>query len=181
VDPSDPKLDDPEARARMVGAFQRGLGAVVGYVLPLQHGSWKSGPWPLRGGHMFLLPGDSPAGLRLPLESLPWVSKADFPYDHPLDPMADRGPLPDLHDGQQALPGRPAERVGDGVRTQPEPFDRTGAGGGRIRRLGGANGPVRATPRGPAVCVHAADRLSGGYLELVAAIEATAARPNCRY
>jgi uncharacterized protein (DUF2126 family) len=54
VDPTDPKLDDPEARARMAAAFQRGLGAVVSYVLPLQHGSWKSGPWPFRGGHMFL-------------------------------------------------------------------------------------------------------------------------------
>ena len=50
VDPSDPRLDDPEARARMAATFQRGLGAVVGYVLPLQHGSWKSGPWPFRGG-----------------------------------------------------------------------------------------------------------------------------------
>lgn len=49
VDPTDPKLEDPEDRKRMVKAFERGLGAVVGYVLPLQHGSWKSGPWPLRG------------------------------------------------------------------------------------------------------------------------------------
>jgi uncharacterized protein (DUF2126 family) len=47
---------------------------VVSYVLPLQYGSWKSGPWPFRDGRMFLLPGDSPAGLRLPLESLPSLS-----------------------------------------------------------------------------------------------------------
>jgi len=123
VDPTDPKLDDAEARTRMVHTFQRGLGAVVSYVLPLQHGSWKSGPWHFRGQHMFLLPGDSPAGLRLPLESLPWASQADFSYDHPLDPMADRGPLPDLHAGQQALAGTQVERVGDSVRTQPRPFD----------------------------------------------------------
>ena len=98
--------------------FQRGLGAVVGYVLPLQHGSWKSGPWPFRGGHMFLLPGDSPAGLRLPLESLPWVSKADFPYDHPLDPMADRGPLP----GPSRGPAGPARQTrGRGGRQRAHP------------------------------------------------------------
>ncbi len=113
VDLADPKLDDPEARARMMATFQRGLGAVAGYVLPLQHGSWKSGPWPFRGDHLFLLPGDSPAGLRLPLESLPWVSKADFYFDHPMDPMADRGPLPDLHEGQRVLPGKPAEGLGE--------------------------------------------------------------------
>jgi uncharacterized protein (DUF2126 family) len=118
VDPSDPRLDDPEARTRMAQAFQRGLGAVVGYVLPLQYGSWKSGPWPLRGDHMFLLPGDSPAGLRLPLESLPWVSKADFPYDIPSTPWPS-GALPDLHAEQQSLQGRPAEKIGESVRSQP--------------------------------------------------------------
>ena len=57
VDPKDPKLDDPEKRARLMEAFKKGLGSVVGYVLPLQHGSWKSGPWPLRGEHMFSAPG----------------------------------------------------------------------------------------------------------------------------
>ncbi len=90
----------------MVAAFQRGLGAVVGYVLPLQHGSWKSGPWKLRSEHMFLLPGDSPAGLRLPLGSLPWVAKEDLPAEYSMDPMAPRTPLPDLHEGQDALLGQ---------------------------------------------------------------------------
>ncbi len=176
VDPSDPKLEDPEARMRMAGAFQRGLGAVVSYVLPLQHGSWKSGPWHLRGGHMFLLPGDSPAGLRLPLESLPWVTKADFPFDHPLDPMADRGPLPGFHEGQQALHGRPAERVGDGIRTQPKPYTEPAP----------AVGESAAWVVRTALCVQPREgRLYvfmppivalEGYLELVAAIEATAAK-----
>ena len=34
VDPADIRLDDAEARTRMVRTFQRGLGAVVSYVLP---------------------------------------------------------------------------------------------------------------------------------------------------
>ena len=174
VDPTDSKLEDPEARSRMAATFQRGLGAVVGYVLPLQYGSWKSGPWPFRGGRMFLLPGDSPAGLRLPLASLPWVSKADLSYDHPLDPMADRGPLPDLHKDQQALEGHPAETVGDGVRTQPKPFDDPAP----------AVGESAAWLVRTALCVQAREgRLYvfmppitsvEGYLELVAAVEATA-------
>ena len=71
-----------------VAAFEHGLGAVVGYVLPLQYGSWKSGPWPFSDDHMFLLPGDSPVGLRLPWSHCPG-SPEDLPYDHPLDPMAD--------------------------------------------------------------------------------------------
>ena len=114
VTPTDSKLADPEERDRLARTFERGLGAVVGYVLPLQHGSWKSGPWSFRGEHMFLLPGDSPAGLRLPLESLPWVDPKDFSYDHPLDPMADRGPLPDVHKHQEFLKGAAPPEAGQG-------------------------------------------------------------------
>ncbi len=174
VDPVDPRLTDPEERARMVRTFQRGLGEVVGYVLPLQYGSWKSGPWPLRDDHLFLLPGDSPAGLRLPLDALPWVSEADFPHDHPLDPMADRGPLPDLHAGQHFMPGQPPGVIGDGVRTQPKPFDDPEP----------VAGESAAWVLRTALCVQPRDgRLHvfmppvadlEGYLELVAAIEATA-------
>jgi len=77
VVPGDPKLANPEDRYRMVQVFQHGLHSPTGFVLPLQKGSWKSGPWPLRGGKLVLIPGDSPIGLRLPLESLPWADEAD--------------------------------------------------------------------------------------------------------
>jgi uncharacterized protein (DUF2126 family)/transglutaminase-like putative cysteine protease len=176
VDPADPRLDDPEERARLTRTFQRGLGAVAGYVLPLQHGSWKSGPWHFRGEHMFLMPGDSPAGLRLPLESLPWVSEADFPFDHPLDPMADRGPLPELHPGQPVLKGGPEESTGQNVRTQPGPYEDPEPVPGES-----AAWVVRT-----ALCVQPRDgRLYvfmppiaslEGYLELTAAMEQAAAR-----
>ena len=36
-------------------------------------GGWKSAPLDFRRGGLFLIPGDSPMGLRLPLDSLPWV------------------------------------------------------------------------------------------------------------
>jgi uncharacterized protein (DUF2126 family) len=176
LDPADPKLDDPEARARMTATFQRGLGAVVGYVLPLQYGSWKSGPWPFRGKQLFLMPGDSPAGLRLPLASLPWVAKEDFPYDHPLDPMADRDPLPDLHEGQLAAHLKPAAGVGASVRTQPGPFDDPAPVAGES-----AAWVVRTAlcvqPREGRLYVFMPPMASlEGYLELVAAIEAAAAK-----
>jgi uncharacterized protein (DUF2126 family)/transglutaminase-like putative cysteine protease len=174
VDPTDPRLKDPEARARMVQIFQGGLGAVVGYVLPLQHGSWKSGPWPFRRNHLFLLPGDSPAGLRLPLESLPWVSRVDFPHDHPLDPMAERGPLPDLHAGQPFVKGAEPERLGEGVRFQFKPFEAPepmpGESAGWVVRTA-----LCVQPRGGRLYVFMPPVASlEGYLELVAAVEATA-------
>ncbi len=44
VDPSDSKLKDPEERARMTAVFEKDLGQVIGYVLPIQYGSWKPAP-----------------------------------------------------------------------------------------------------------------------------------------
>ncbi len=134
VDPTDPKLDDAEERKRMVNAFERGLGAVAGYVLPLQHGSWKSGPWPLRGDHMFLLPGDSPVGLRLPLDSLPWVAEEDIPGEYTMDPMADREPLAEVEKDKKTKKGKAgkkskdiikdkAPQAGDDLSAQPGPFE----------------------------------------------------------
>lgn len=175
VDPTDPKLADPEERARMVRTFRRGLGAVVGFVLPLQYGSWKSGPWPFRGEHMFLLPGDSPAGLRLPLESLPWVDPEDFPFDHPLDPMADRGPLPDVHRDQPARRGGAAAGPGEAVRTQPAPYEDpepvAGAPAAWVVRTALCVQPRRGRLYVFMPPVAALE----GYLELVAAVEKTAA------
>ena len=172
VDPADPKLNDPEARARMIRAFAGGLGKVAGYILPLQHGSWKSGPWPFRGEHLFLLPGDSPAGLRLPLESLPWVDPSDIPLDFPQDPMAVRPPLPGAPESRLFLPGEQA--TVEDVRPQPPPFDHPEPVAGES-----AAWVVRT-----ALCVQPREgrlyvfmppilRLEG-YLELIAAIEATA-------
>src|SRR5204862_7968588 len=37
---------------------------------------------------------DSPMGLRLPLDGLPWVSESDYPYLAELDPSVEREPLP---------------------------------------------------------------------------------------
>ncbi len=98
VDPLESKLDDEEERARLSRIFDEGLDKVVGYALPLARdeaaGTWRSGPWFLRRKHLFLLPGDSPMGWRLPLDALPWVSPDDRTPTIELDPMAPRGPLP---------------------------------------------------------------------------------------
>ena len=94
VDPHKSRLADPLERARLSRLFERGLDAAVGYALPLRArgGCWESGPWTLRTGKLFLLPGDSPMGLRLPLESLP-MEGADEVAEPVPDPFAPRAPL----------------------------------------------------------------------------------------
>ena len=113
VDPFDAKLDDELERARLRRVFTQGLEATVGYVLPLQADGtgplsnngksayhrvsgtrWSTGPWFFRDERMYLVPGDSPMGYRLPLDSLPWVSAADYPYHIEQDPHTARDPLP---------------------------------------------------------------------------------------
>ncbi|KAI3594398.1 Large protein containing transglutaminase-like domain [Cupriavidus sp. U2] len=97
VDPFEAKLDDELERTRLRRVFDAGLSSVTGYVLPLardDHGGWLTGRWFVRDERMYLLPGDSPMGYRLPLDSLPWVSKADYPWQFEQDPFAPRAPLP---------------------------------------------------------------------------------------
>ncbi|MDR3440077.1 transglutaminase family protein [Telmatospirillum sp.] len=110
VDPLDCKLDDPEERARLARVFSHGLERPVGFALPIQRWNakggphWISGPWPVRRGRLFLVPGDSPVGYRLPLESLPQIPPASYPWSITQDPFDPRGPLPDPQQLRQSRP-----------------------------------------------------------------------------
>ena len=114
VDPFDSRLDDPLERERLRHVFTQGLDAVVGHVLPLSRSRdgtrWESGPWFLRDERCYLVPGDSPLGYRLPLDSQPWVAKAEYPYLHGLDPNQPLGGLPPYQRirGQYRQPERTA-------------------------------------------------------------------------
>jgi uncharacterized protein (DUF2126 family) len=102
VTASDNALDDPAERQRVMRVFDRGLGAPVSYVLPIQawHAEdrgrrWVTERWMLRREKLFLVPGDSPAGYRLPLGSLRVLAALDYPHILPRDPFAPAPPLPE--------------------------------------------------------------------------------------
>jgi len=102
VDPHDARLDDEQERARLRRVFDQGLATPVGYLLPLRKEwvqgtpgpAWITSAWFLRDDKLFLLPGDSPMGYRLPLDSLPWARAEDKPVVIDQDPFAPRAPLP---------------------------------------------------------------------------------------
>ncbi len=100
-------LKDGDERKRLARLMEIGLGEPAGYVLPVkplprkaprgragQRVDFRSSPWPLRRGHLYLLPGDSPLGLRLPLASLPWVAPEEMEPDHGRDPFDVPADLP---------------------------------------------------------------------------------------
>ena len=94
VDPFDARLDDELERDRLSRIFTQRLDAIVGYALPLKHAGgatpWITGPWFLRAERLYLFPGDSPMGLRLPLDSLPWTPEGDRDEVYERDPFEPR-------------------------------------------------------------------------------------------
>ncbi len=98
VDPLKTDLKDPDQRSALARLLEQGLGEVVGYVFPLKAERrsgirWVSSRWPLRRNYVFLVPGDSPVGFRLPLSSLPWVAPEACETDTGRDPFEPRQPL----------------------------------------------------------------------------------------
>ena len=103
VDPLKYDLKDDEERRRLAILLERGLNAITGYALPIRWhetpdgGRWMSGPWALRREHLYLIPGDSPMGYRLPLAALPWVGETDREVPHPQSLFEFRAALGDVH------------------------------------------------------------------------------------
>ena len=115
LDPLKSDLKDPLERRRLAELLRGDIGLPVGYALPLKwdfrRECWSSARWPLRTPHLFLTPGTSPMGMRLPLDTLPWVAenhRRPMPERSPVGPF---GPLPDVEqrDDETAGPaGNPA-------------------------------------------------------------------------
>ncbi len=97
IDPTQANLKDPLERRRLAALLETGLGTVAGYVFPLKPTSdgdgWRTSQWPLRRERLYLTGGDSPMGLRLPLDTLPWVLPEDVEPIFNIDPFEARGEL----------------------------------------------------------------------------------------
>ena len=190
VDPLKNRLDEPEERARLAKVFEQGLSRIVGYALPLRrdesagwdaeappephlaNGSarashsrrarprWQSGEWLLRRVHLFLLPGDSPMGYRLPLDSLPWETPGDRDELLEDDPWSERGPLPTKAELQQRYHQKGGGGPNGSADSSPSSLIRTA---------------LCVEPRGGRMYVFMPPQRSGeDYIDLVAAVEATA-------
>ena len=98
VAPAEPA--DGATRARLARVLSRGAGRPTAFVLPVQVWNardgrriWRTEKWSFRRGRLFLVPGDSPAGYRLPLESLPELPPLDYPHVIASDPTEWRPPF----------------------------------------------------------------------------------------
>ncbi|AOI88717.1 DUF2126 domain-containing protein [Burkholderia pseudomultivorans] len=210
VDPFDSRLDDELERARLRKVFEQRLDSVVGYVLPIKRvedgpgaarpaldgARWQTGPWFFRDERMYLVPGDSPMGYRLPLDSLPWVARGDYPYLVERDPFAPRDALPDAAAFRARYAGAAdAPRYLTGVHREAAPQtvmqwrdDGAAGGGGRHATEEAGRRPERfesaAWITRTALCVEARNGVLylfmpplaalDDYLELLGAIELTA-------
>ena len=130
VDPFDARLDDPLERDRLRKVFTQGLEKTIGHVLPVIRngaGAWQTGPWFLRDERCYLIPGDSPMGYRLPLDSQPWAAANDYPWIHPTDANQTLPPLPLHHHLVQKASAPVSARLvqsprsGDGTAVSAEP------------------------------------------------------------
>jgi uncharacterized protein (DUF2126 family) len=178
IDPLDPRLKESPERAALAHIFEQGVENPVGFVLPLRRiptrsgiPRWTSQPWFPLSKRMFLSPGDSPMGFRLPLESLPWTTPEDVTYSFDTDPFRRRDklpPRPERHVGLFSSPPAVDEPQPAADRAKPKPDDKQAV-----------------TLTRPALCVQAragklfvfmppVDYLAD-YLDLAAAIEDTAA------
>ncbi len=192
VDPFDSRLANPQERERLRRIFTEGLDKPAGHVLPVARADagdarWRSGRWFLREERCYLVPGDSPIGFRLPLDSQPWVAPTDYPWVHAPDPTRSMPPLP-AH--AQILVQPPAPPAGAAGTSRPK------ASAAEAAPAGGSGAAERDASAAPAMFQSADDitrtaicaepregRLyvfmppTGAledYLELVAAVEATA-------
>lgn len=104
VDVRNSRLESEEERTRLARLFEQGITSPVGCVLPLRRvwwnsePHWESGEWIVRSEEMFLVPGDSPMGFRLPIQSLLWYKRSELDATgYARDAFAERPALPLYH------------------------------------------------------------------------------------
>ena len=190
VTPIDPKIDDPEERNRMIRTFSQGLTNPSGFVLPVQSWNTKSQPnarwaserWKFRRGKLFLVPGDSPVGYRLPLGSLPYVPPAAYPFVNDPDPIFIRDPLPDSFAPLAPPVADRSSAAETGQRFEQGSVDPATPSQLRVEQEfieGAVRTAISVEPRDGVICVFMPPtKKLEDYLELLASVEATAEATN---
>ncbi|MEZ5900576.1 MAG: transglutaminase family protein [Hyphomicrobiaceae bacterium] len=172
VTPKANKLEDPQERERVVRVFDQGVTTVAGYVLPIQvwHTQdrgrrWVTERWALRRDKLFLLPGDSSVGFRLPLGSTYYLSPSQYPHQWPRDPFSGAPPLPERY----VLMQRRRTVTLEAPTIAPQTPDEIVAGSVRTA--------LTVEPRGDKVCIFMPPLMDAeDYAALVAVVEEAAAK-----
>ncbi|MEQ8470976.1 MAG: transglutaminase family protein [Marinoscillum sp.] len=97
VDPLKLDLKSSLERQKLADLLNKGLDEPIAYAVPiawdLSSESWQSCRWTFRRNDLFLVPGNSPAGLRLPLESIQHMEEEEE-IKPERDPFAEEDALP---------------------------------------------------------------------------------------
>ena len=95
INPLEFDFKEGSERHRLAQLLQtEALGEPIGYTLPLRwdlvDDTWESCAWNFKGERMSLIPGDSPIGFRLPLESIQWIPPEERETTYERDPLEPR-------------------------------------------------------------------------------------------
>ncbi|MYM64246.1 DUF2126 domain-containing protein [Pseudomaricurvus sp. HS19] len=189
------KAKDEGERARLAKILERGLGTPTGYLLPLEwdyvSNCWHTCMWETRRDHLTLIPGDSPMGLRLPLADLPYAAETEVNATQ--DPFTPHSPLPT----EWNFPVSPVQPVGPEMMPVRQPVpqvpgksaaenraaadSKTAKAKGEVKKELQWRQVIRTTlcvePRDGRLYIFMPPVYSlDNYVELIAAIEETAAK-----
>jgi uncharacterized protein (DUF2126 family)/transglutaminase-like putative cysteine protease len=191
VDPLKSNLKDSSERRTLSQLLNTGLEKPAGFTLPLKwnydNSKWQSCKWILNRENLFLIPGNSPIGLRLPLDSLPAVAKDNEPQKVDRSLFEELPVLANFHETITSRYGLvyehplPAQKIS----SQQKPADEKG----KSKKKEEENKPLYEVPViKTALCVEAREGMVyvflppmdylEHYLDMVASIEATAEKLN---
>ena len=201
VDPLKSNLKDSTERRTIARLLDNGLNKPAGFVLPIRwnhyNNAWQSLPWIMNREQLFLIPGNSPIGLRLPLDSLPKVAKGKEPQVVERSLFDELPALENFHDGLAGRYGTITEHVEPPVIVQDKTLAAETETASKFRRLQpeltlqhNKKEPETSKPEydipviKTALCVEAREGIIyifmppteylEHYLDLVASVEATA-------